>query len=365
MSKKNTRTSIPRDLWKTLSELLRVPTGPFNELWLRDELIRRLGTLHYTACETDQFGNLRVRYNPRGKRPAFFLQAHLDHPGFLYLGGGQAEILGGLSNNLTGGKLRFFPSASSRGIPARIIGVHTKGQLRMAQVKIIRDVPLGTPGMFDFPPLVKKGNYLEGRAFDDPLGAALLAYVLEQASRKKLRQSFDVLFTRAEEVGFVGALSTIKRKSFNLPKTMLNIEMPGVSASLVAGDGVMIRAGDRIYNFDPELTSHLSHIAEELQASRPWFRAQRRLGLKGITEATAFSLHGFRAGGLCVPVERAHNTGSKGRPAPERVHINDLLSLVEILMCLVSQDWAMRRSYRLLREKVEQNWRNERRRLKV
>ena len=350
--------AIPQRLKKTLEAVLAVPTASFFEHRLRDHLEQRFTLLPHCSSKLDRAGNLHVKYRPRTSgAPAFCLHAHMDHPGFVAKTSGRefvAEGYGGLPRNCVGAKLRFFSGNDSIGIPAEIVSFHVKAGRQSVNVRASRSVPRESIGMWNFPPLRERGSWLEGRSFDDTLGAAILTYTIEQAVARKSKTPFDLYFTRAEEVGYVGLVEALERGGPRLPKNILTIEMPRAGGELVAGNGVMLRAGDRNINFDADLLLFFQQRAEQLARNTPWFAAQRRLGLFGGTEATVFSLAGFRAGCLCLPVVNGHNIdlSRDGRPAPERVHRRDLLSLILMLEDLTQKPWDIERSRLVLEKKV-------------
>lgn len=362
-------------LRETLREILSVPTAPYQERWLRERIVARYQDAATVRSEVDQWGNLHLSYrpNPRSRaRAKFALHAHLDHPGFCYQkevgkgkGKGGAEILGGVAPRLVGGKIRFFPAPKHRGILATIKKVNTdeKGG-RTVKLKHKKDIPDGCLGMWDFPALAIKKKFLEGRGFDDNLGVAILVAILDDAVREECPTAFEVLLTCAEEVGLVGAMALLQSESFKLPATILTLEMPGARGELVPGDGVIVRTGDSLTVYDPDLVLHLRNLASALQKEDPTFRFQRRLGTGGATEVTSFSLFGYQGAALCLPVINGHNINAAGCPAPERVHLGDLLSLVALLKTFIVTPLTLRSSGNKLKSRLLSGSREKRKRLR-
>jgi putative aminopeptidase FrvX len=339
-----TRFSPPKSSWATLQKtceaVLSVPTASFHESWLKDFLEQRLSRLRGVRLRSDEFGNLHIRYRGQaGRKATLCFQAHMDHPGFVITGKAangnlRCRAFGGIPQNILGEKLRFFTSPDDSGTLTHILSKPQKTAQKMTiEVAAKPGLEKGAVGMWNFPAFRRKGQWVEGRAFDDTLSVALLVFLLEKAAREKWRQSFDVLFTTAEEVAYVGSWHLLQRRQTALPQTIITLEVPRAYGELRSGDGVMLRAGDKNINFDPYLLLALESRAKHLSRTLPGFRAQRRLGLLGGTEVTLFQLHGYRAGALCVAVQNGHNAdlSKNGRPAPERAHITDVLSLLHLV----------------------------------
>ncbi len=55
----------------------------------------------------------------------------------------------------------------------------------------------------------------------------------------------------------------------------------------------------------------------------------------GTCESSAYSVLGWRATGLCLPLDNYHNMDTQaGTIAPERIHAGDFASLVKLLVDL-------------------------------
>ncbi len=369
MARKKSAFATPGLLLKTLREILAVPTVPFGEQWLAASVVRRFRRRRSVRTEVDALGNVCLRYRPPGRRVAkFAFQAHLDHPGFRCRRslpcGGEIEVLGHVPAKIKRGKLRFFTAPGAPGIPATISRDEKSDGRRVLQVKAAEPIPAGSVGMWDFPPLRRDGDYIEGRGFDDNLGVAILVYLLEEAARRRFRQPFDVLFTRAEETGCVGAMEMLRLKTLRLPPHIITLEMPGARGEIVAGDGVIVRVGDRFSVFDPVLSLYLYALAWNCGQDDPGFSYQRRLVGGGGTEVTPFSLHGYQASALCLATINQHNRGPRERPAPERVHLGDLLSLLTLLRVMIAEPFAPAKVKRRLRQFLEQRISGQRQRLR-
>jgi endoglucanase len=141
------------------------------------------------------------------------------------------------------------------------------------------------------------------------------------------------LFTRAEEVGFLGALEAVRLGTVPAGASVLSLECSKALPSAPQGDGVIVRVGDRMSIFDPDLTQSLRTAADALAGRDRSFRYQRKLMDGGACEATVFCASGFRASGLAVPLGNYHNASDDGIGiAPEHVVVDDWLAEVALLV---------------------------------
>jgi endoglucanase len=175
---------------------------------------------------------------------------------------------------------------------------------------------------------VRKGRIV-GRACDDLVGVAAALATLIELKRSRARVNVIAAISRAEEIGFRGALALAAKKA--LPQNSLVIsletsrELPGVKM----GQGVIIRVGDRTSVFDSAATRFLTEVAVSLAKDR--FAFQRALMSGGTCEATAYQEFGFQTAAVCVALGNYHNCAQKNRIAPEYVSITDAVGMVRLL----------------------------------
>ena len=153
------------------------------------------------------------------------------------------------------------------------------------------------------------------------------------------RRRVDVrgLFTRAEEVGFVGALAVAQGRRLPRGARIVAVEASKALPSAPQGAGPILRVGDRTSIFDDALSRWLARVAGELERGGR-FRWQRKLMDGGTCESTAFQLHGFRCAGMCLPLGNYHNMGERGRIAVETIRLSDLVGLVRFFEGMVRRD---------------------------
>jgi hypothetical protein len=125
-----------------------------------------------------------------------------------------------------------------------------------------------------------------------------------------------VLLTRAEEVGFIGAIAACKSGIIPKLSRLVTLENSRSFAESPIGGGPIVRVGDRTSSFDPDLTYQISKIAEALGQEDPLFKWQRKLMPGGTCEASAFQCYGYRAACICLPLGNYHNMGGLDDSAP-------------------------------------------------
>lgn len=141
--------------------------------------------------------------------------------------------------------------------------------------------------------------------------------------RKKVRADVRCLFTRAEEVGCVGCISFAEQNL--LPKNIPIVVLECSSASagnVQIGEGPVIRVGDKLSSFSPEIDCWLKSIAERLAMTNKRFKYQRALLGGGTCEASIWGLKGSPVGGLAFPLGGYHNNG-------ERSYVPEFVSKID------------------------------------
>lgn len=324
-----------------LREMLSIPSAPFAE-HLVITYLRRYGRQHkQLKLKTDPAGNLLVHLRqgaPRVSRP-ICITAHLDHPGFVadrmtgrnrlrafWRGGVPVELFAGAA-------VRFW--AEDQWIRGRIRSVISKqrnGVKRVdtAAIEIRSPIPSGAVGMWDLPDPAFRNGRLYARNCDDMAGAAAMICCIDELIRRRRICDAYFLFTRAEEVGFIGAIAASRRKT--IPRKCLVVAMECSSELPHArmGDGPILRVGDRASAFFPAATAYCHMIARQLAARNPLFAYQRKLMDGGTCESSAYCLLGYEATGLCLALGNYHNVDAKRRSiAPEYINLNDFENAVK------------------------------------
>jgi len=291
--------------------LLARPTAPFHEDQVRAEIHQQLAQMPHVRVEQDAFGNVIAQYQRGNATSRFAFAAHMDHPG--YVG---AEFLGGV------------PEVYRKKNPPT------------------RD--FGPFAMWDLPAFELHEDLIYSRACDDLIGCASILAMFQELERTGAETSCLGLFTRAEEVGFVGAIQLAKTGRISKDVAIVSLETSSERGGPVKmGDGVIVRVGDRTSIFDTSATALLVTLANE--ATLPM---QRALMQGGTCEATAYQLYGYRTAGLCVALGNYHNCGPDEMIATEYVSLKDVLGMAQL--CVAAATAGERTDPLIaLREKLE------------
>ncbi len=330
----------PRRLLALAREIVSCPVTSYHEHELRD-LLARQAAAHGLPSAQDRWGNLHVRYRRGRRKVRWVLTAHLDHPGFVVVA---ARGRGALCRWFGRVERRFFagarvlvhtPAGPAR---ARVTRTWVAGPLaRVRWIRIATAAPIepGQIGTWDLPAFRRRGERLHLRAADDLAGCAILAALLESLATQRPDAQVDVVYTRAEEAGLVGAAALARSRLLPADDPILVIETSKELPGALRGGGPVLRVGDRLGVYDPGLARALLLQAAALQRRDPSFAFQRRLMDGGLCEASAFAAYGYRAGGLALPLGNYHNMGPRGIAA-EVIDLRDLCGCLWLLEALVT-----------------------------
>ena len=157
-------------------------------------------------------------------------------------------------------------------------------------------------------------------------------------STNKLKRPFIAVFTRAEEVGLIGARlaaeSNLINKNANIFSIETSSEIPGVKI----GDGPVIRTGDRMSTFDNYPENLLRICAKNLQNNNPKFKFQRALMSAGTCEASAFKSFGYSVSGIAFPLGNWHNRGENS-VEEEYLSMDDYFLGIRLMIELICNDF--------------------------
>jgi putative aminopeptidase FrvX len=346
---------------RLLVELTSLPTAAgcedgviaFVEKW-----VRRRRAL---ALKRDRYGNLMIQRRAAGiakaarktRRPLFHplvIEAHLDHPAFVV-----TEVIDDrhIGADFRGGvEARYFIGSTvdlhhGSGVPRRG-RVRTidrrKDHLDDHYVTIAfpRRVAAAPGDVLTWsvgPSRITRGR-LYAPACDNLAGVAAALTSLDLLLQSRVRPAPDVrvLLTRAEEVGFVGAIAAAKGRLLPRDAAIVVLECSKALPDAPIGAGPIVRVGDKTHCFSPEITYALSHVAAALAARDPRFQWQRKLMTGGTCNASAYHSLGQRAGCVCLPLGNYHNmrptAGASSRPriGPEVISVADWHGLVRLLV---------------------------------
>jgi putative aminopeptidase FrvX len=299
-------------LLRIVEPLLRCPTAPTFEGAVAGEICHLLRGRAGIHIEKDHFGNLIVARS--GSAPAqYAFVAHMDHPGWRLEP--KKEFLGGVNPDLLGrGEIRSF----------------------------------GEFGMWDLPELVVEGDRLYSRACDDLIGCCAIVGILDSLEENRSFASVFGIFTRAEEVGFIGAIELAKAGRLNPNLTVISLETSAERPPARMGAGPIIRVGDRTSIFDSDVTALLVETAKSRNLSY-----QRCLMDGGTCEATPFQLYGYRSAALSIALGNYHNCTPDSQIDAEYVDIRDLEGLINLCVAIATETRSAADTRNTLRQRLE------------
>ncbi|MCP4836098.1 MAG: hypothetical protein GY895_15190 [Phycisphaera sp.] len=341
-------------------ELTSLPTAAGREFRVQAYLDCWLGERRRTLeWKRDSDGNLLITRKNRGRRrggPApLLITAHLDHPAFVVSRVVddrtiEAEFRGGVHDPYFEDARVEFHDTDDEIVRGRITELRKPDDacpFKTVTVRLSRKHPaleMGDVGRWAFPDAKITGRgpakLLKTHACDDLAAAAAALCAFDRIRTRKGQEHVGLLFTVAEEVGFVGAIGAATNGLVPGNARLVCLENSRSFPESPIHGGPIVRVGDRMTVFSPDLTNDISTLMTAHAAATPKFKWQRKLMAGGACEATAFSAFGFESTCLCLPLGNYHNmqaidevVGGR-RPAkvgPEFIGIDDYHGLVEML----------------------------------
>ena len=322
---------------KIASRLMRQPAVAYHEsmVWTQVEAICKE---HGLKCEADHWGNRHVRYATAPKQRPVVLAAHMDHPGFevikqLAKGRWHARFLGGVGDawfkrNVL---VRLHPGDIKAKLGKRL-GEAKEFELvsNKKRTQAGRTVPRF--GVWDLEGFAVRKGTIHGRACDDLIGVASILATLIELKRRRAKAHVIGLITRAEEVGFQGALAAAADGLIPQNSLAISLETSREMPPVKMGLGVIVRVGDRASIFSSKATRFLAEIAGDLQKTHKAFQWQRALMSGGTCEATVFQEYGIETAAVCVALGNYHNCGANHRIKAEFVSAHDAETMVALLV---------------------------------
>jgi endoglucanase len=331
---------------KWLMELTAIPTAAGEETRVIAWIEKWVHSQNGVTLKRDKFGNLLLQQTRKSKKKPIYITAHLDHPAFVvrkqiddqhlemefrggvndaYFIGAKIEVFDNENNNYKGTIQSLKPKAKPF---KRVIVKLNKG---VAGILLKGDI-----ARWKFPAPVVKNGLLHAPACDDLAGVAAAICSLEAIKKLPGLGHVGVLLTRAEEIGFVGAIAAAKNKTVPKTSRLLCLETSRSFSESPIGGGPILRVGDKTSVFGPELTNASANIMN----AQNNFQWQRKLMPGGTCESTAFCEYGYLSTCLCLALGNYHNMKDidgvvqKNKPAkvaPEIISVSDFHGLVKML----------------------------------
>lgn len=359
-----------------LLELTQLPAASGKEQRVTAWITRWAATHPSLALTTDPSGNITIAFRnaPQSARPIYFT-AHTDHPAFVlerFISPSVVELSfrgGVMDDYFKSARVRIF-SASDRTVEATLqedVPTESRGsggpfKHYLATLDSASDAPkdlaIGDVAIWALPPAEIIDGIVHTYACDDLAALAAAAAsmdVLARAWGDAPQADVRLLFTRAEEIGFIGALAACRHRTIPQNARIIALENSRSFAESPIGGGPIVRVGDRISVFSPSLTGAIARRAEEIaggastvtaaqkHSEAPAWKWQRKLMDGGACEASVFCFNGFESTCVCLPLGNYHNMADlaavqagtntqRPRVGREYIAIADFDNLVDLLV---------------------------------
>jgi endoglucanase len=326
----------PKEFSRLAQRLMSCPAAPYHEAGVR-AVVEQICSEERLDWKRDSFGNVLVRIGGRSAGRPIVFAAHMDHPGFEVkgpLGRDRWEVRfnGGVPGKYfrSGVPLRLLPGNT----PARLGKQIGAGKAFEARIEATRQAHQPHPAfaVWELEEFAVRNGRIHGRSCDDLVGVAAVLAVLLELKRAKSRAHAIGVISRAEEIGFQGALTVAASGLLAKDSLIISLETSKELPPTKMGGGVILRVGDRTSIFDSASMRFLGEVAAGLQAKNSKFAFQRALMFGGTCEATAFQEFGFKTAAVCVALGNYHNCHPQGRIAAEYVSLADACGMVELLV---------------------------------
>ena len=315
--------------------LMRRPAAPYHESLVAEEA-RAICQEAGVPVRSDRFGNLYARHGAGNKGKPLVLAAHMDHPGFEIVrriepGRWLARFLGGVPDAYfqPGVKLKLMPSGETATLGERVEHRREKRYELRTNHDLAAKPSFAVWKLREF--IAREGR-ISGRVCDDLIGVAVILATLIELKRSGAPCHVIGFISRAEEVGFQGALVAADARLLPLRSLVVSLETSKEIPGVKMGEGVIVRVGDRSSVFDSKGVRFLSAISDDLARDETRkFKWQRALMGGGSCEGTAFQEYGYRTAAVCVALGNYHNCGKGDRIREEYVSVDDALGMHRLL----------------------------------
>ncbi|MHC4211283.1 MAG: M20/M25/M40 family metallo-hydrolase, partial [Planctomycetota bacterium] len=252
-----------------LVELTGIPTAAGREDrvidWVTDWVQRRRNV----RMRRDATGNLVITRTGKPPVHPVFITAHIDHPAFVVRKviddrSLELEFRGGVFDPYFESAAIEVFDADGNAHRAVITKLDTKAKaLKRVIARLSRAAPVaaGDIARWAFKGRGRKPTIHQGRLYapacDDLAGVAAALSAFDVLRNRRDGASFGVLLTRAEEIGFIGAIAACKNHTITKRARFLCLENSRSFAESPIGDGPILRVGDRLSVFSPQLTNRI------------------------------------------------------------------------------------------------------------
>lgn len=322
-------------------------------------------------CTRDEAGNLLIERGDADRckpgRPIYFT-AHMDHPAFVIEriiapGTVQVSFRGGVMDDyfIDAPVVAFdasdTPHKGKLSGPGPDVGGPFKHYLaELVDCETAASLAVGDVMSWDVGPAEVIEGKLHTPACDDlaALAGAIAAFDVLLGLPAEQTRDVRLLFTRAEEIGFVGAIAAVRLGTIAADGRVIALENSRSFVESPIHGGPIVRVGDRVSVFSPTLTDAICQRAEQVAGGAstvtasqklkdlPAWKWQRKLMAGGACEASVFFDAGLESTCVCLPLGNYHNMAdldnvqagkhtTPPRVAREFIGVDDFHGLVDLL----------------------------------
>jgi putative aminopeptidase FrvX len=333
---------LDEELYQAGMAIAACPTAAGREGHVRTCLQERLAGLPHLTTRLDEFGNLHATYEQAAAgREVFRVVAHMDHPAFVIERKGNAaelQFAGGVEESYFAGKSLTFHSEKTKTALGRAVIAGTVFSDETKLVRIRGEIPAeATFAVWTLPKARCTKRLFISPACDDLAQVSTVLALLRRLALGKAKAAVHAIFTRAEEIGFAGALAALKSATPLAPMPTLSLEVSKARGFAKVDAGPVVRVGDRLSIFDSRITHWMETAFRDLQATRPGAVYQRLLMGGGTCEASVFQRAGLPTGALCVALNNYHNMGPGKAIRAESISLRDWQGLYDFLFFLATE----------------------------
>ncbi|MBS19410.1 MAG: hypothetical protein CL733_00045, partial [Chloroflexi bacterium] len=227
-----------------LKELSQFPAVAFHEALVSNGIKNILRNSRINFIE-DDFGNIIVELKGSNTEiPPIAFVAHMDHPGFEVQTISDNQIiaspLGGVPySSISNGADCFVLDNNGQRISCTLVPIPDSSD-RIVEVIDIDSLKPKTPIFFNLEDFSIEGDFIYMRALDDLAGCASIIAALENIMNNSLENTVYAVFTRAEEVGLIGARLLAKSNILRLDSFVVSVETSSVVPGVVHNMGPVI-----------------------------------------------------------------------------------------------------------------------------
>jgi putative aminopeptidase FrvX len=357
-----------------LQAITQIPTAAGRESRVVDWIEGWAAARPELELTRDPAGNLHIQIRGRqgrqggqgAERAPVYFTAHMDHPAFVVervIGEATVQVAfrGGVMDDYFEDARITIHARNGATLGAKLVGrpetgcASFKSFLADVDAATADGVEVGDMATWELPESRIADGLLHAPACDDLAALAAAVSAIDILRQEPGEQDVRLLLTRAEEVGFIGAIAACRHGTMPRGSRVIALENSRAFDDSPIGGGPIVRVGDRLSIFSPSLSGAVAKRAEEVaggpalptatQKSKdtPAWKWQRKLMAGGACEATVFCAWGYESTCVCLPLGNYHNMADlgamqagtfAGRPriAPEYIGVSDYDGLVDLLV---------------------------------